>query len=1375
MFVNNDGTQIVGQIFTSNGEKSGNNFNIYSGEGFVEINNLRESLVGLYHGGFVVSWIDDNSHVNIREYDASGTALTSGFLLEHFGEPSSVRDLSLVSLSTRYIIMWVSNSNSLFYRYSDESVIQGTLSSNLISGVRWNTQTKGYLTVRKDGGTLVVEAFNELSVLQDTEIITVAGEIDDVKIKPILGVGDKAVVFYRSGGLPRSTIIDFVNDLTTGVSLIPKDEGSSWEDFISIPPFGYHVAYLSLDNDVPTFRVASSDASLSVEAEISQVPGSLTRSQASIVRIGTSSSNWMIFYRGSNSPMYIRKIFTDVAILEQKQAILPPKSASLASGGSVSVYSYTEGGTEAYYTVFDGNGIAIVSSMSVLDSPMSSHTAVRVVGFRSKPGFIIALIENNSIFIRRFNGMGSPESVAVSVISNPMLRTDFDMEITINDNVIIVYHTSELMYLELTSDNTQVTSHVIRSQVADSKPSVWYHPVTGTHILSISDSNSLTVDTVTATVSNQVLAGTLGALNHRIKGFPDGTLFIVYTISLGVYYNVNGNAINILVGEDAGDQDIVDLDVTREGLVMVLFTNSVCDNICDIALQYRLYNFVRNTIVPTSVPTWQDGHIIGNQQFGSISSYGGNGFLVSYLSEDSEGLISMYVIKSKAATPLIQYSPEFKINSFDKTLQVNPTSCGLSNGGVIVVWSGKRQDGSGWGILGQLYSSSGATVGNEFQLNDNTLSDQQYPSVGCYYRGFVVVYQSTIYKDVDIYSRRFQNDGTPSTAGVKVNTISSTQDMHPQIASHEYLDDSHVITWQSFSNQVASVIKFRRYDGEVSQYDPVADANTITDTTMRYPRVCMGEDGQFAITWQSLGTDGSRYDVYTRTYNLGGVANFANQILVNTYSDSSQSNAHCGMLPGGNFVITWQSAKPNIFNDVYGQLLSFSTGNKYGSEFQVNSDQSGNQKPTSIVTFLNGDFIITWSSSGNVYYRKFDRSGMPAITGAIANTYTDLQQSNGCVTRLGSGGLFISWESRFQDNTRQSIYGMAGKFTDLQLEVLSSTTSGNQHYSTAITRSNGGVFFAYRVPVPEGNEIRGRYLNELNEWSSSRQVDSDVDKYDTTAGSSSGYWMVSLEITNRISVTQLSSSGNPSTPSFTVADTLDVSTYSGAAVTQDSNNNLYFAIVGDNSIYVESFTFTAALNGPTLVSSEFNSRNPIILYLTKNNVVVLWETGSNGNYMRFLNSGLNVLGDSIQLFQSSANQKAIVLNDGRILVCFYVLSSGLLSCQAYLNDGSTSGSSFNLVTKNFKGEFSLLPLSNGNFMMSHATVAGNVNSLYLSECSTVGLFVRTQLVTNAATTSHSLARWQDSGYAFTFTTNNGNMDGDGQSVIVTFKDSVLSV
>ena len=85
----------------------------------------------------------------------------------------------------------------------------------------------------------------------------------------------------------------------------------------------------------------------------------------------------------------------------------------------------------------------------------------------------------------------------------------------------------------------------------------------------------------------------------------------------------------------------------------------------------------------------------------------------------------------------------FRINSYITSLQLNPSIVSLANDNYIVIWQSNLQDGSGYGIYGQILDSIGNTIGKEFKVNSYTISTQSLPSVATLINNnFVVVWNS---------------------------------------------------------------------------------------------------------------------------------------------------------------------------------------------------------------------------------------------------------------------------------------------------------------------------------------------------------------------------------------------------------------------------------------------------------------------------------------------------------------------------------------------------------------------------------------------------------------------------------------------------------
>ena len=82
--------------------------------------------------------------------------------------------------------------------------------------------------------------------------------------------------------------------------------------------------------------------------------------------------------------------------------------------------------------------------------------------------------------------------------------------------------------------------------------------------------------------------------------------------------------------------------------------------------------------------------------------------------------------------------------------------------------------------------------------------------------------------------------------------------------------------------------------------------NTFTTSNQNNPAVAIDADGDFVVTWQSSDQDGDGNGIYAQRYNASGVAQ-GSEFLVNTFTTSQQSNSAVAIDADGDFVVTWQS------------------------------------------------------------------------------------------------------------------------------------------------------------------------------------------------------------------------------------------------------------------------------------------------------------------------------------------------------------------------------------------------------------------------------------------------------------------------------------
>ncbi|MBI3463927.1 MAG: hypothetical protein HY000_12845 [Planctomycetes bacterium] len=177
--------------------------------------------------------------------------------------------------------------------------------------------------------------------------------------------------------------------------------------------------------------------------------------------------------------------------------------------------------------------------------------------------------------------------------------------------------------------------------------------------------------------------------------------------------------------------------------------------------------------------------------------------------------------------------------------------------------------------------------------------------------------------------------------------------------------------------------------------------------------------GNFVAVWSSDGQDGNGYGIYAQRYNSAGVEQ-GSEFQVNTTTTLDQRNPSVAMDNTGNFVIAWQSEDQDDSSyGVYAQRYN-SSGTAQGSEFLVNDYTTGWQANPTVAMDSDGDFLIAWESYGDgsglrIMAQLFEADGDEVGDEFRANTTTTGNQQRPSAAMDGSGDFVIAWESYGQD------------------------------------------------------------------------------------------------------------------------------------------------------------------------------------------------------------------------------------------------------------------------------------------------------------------------------------------------------------------------
>ncbi|MEH2113708.1 hypothetical protein [Nostoc sp.] len=399
---------------------------------------------------------------------------------------------------------------------------------------------------------------------------------------------------------------------------------------------------------------------------------------------------------------------------------------------------------------------------------------------------------------------------------------------------------------------------------------------------------------------------------------------------------------------------------------------------------------------------------------------------------------------------------EFQVNTFVNNSQSNSTVAIDPNGNFVISWQSFGQDGDSNGIYAQRYNSAGVAQGVEFRVNSTTSGDQNNPTGAIDADGdFVISWTGQDASGSGIYAQRYNSAGVAQGSEFRVNSTTSGDQNNSTIAIDAVGD--FVISWTG-QDASGSGIYAQRYNSAGVAQGSEFRVNSTTSGDQNSSTVAVDANGDFVVSWQSYGQDGDYYGIYAQRYNSAGVAQ-GSEFQVNTTTTTTryQLSPTIAIDAGGDFVISWQSlGQDGSGYGIYAQRYN-SAGVAQGSEFQVNNTTIADQKNPTVAMDANGDFVISWQSYGQdgdnngIYARRYNSSGVAQGSEFLVNDTTTDNQNNPSVAIAADGNFVISWQSFGQDGSSDGIYAQLYRNNGAPPIVTSGSASAlayiESHYS----------------------------------------------------------------------------------------------------------------------------------------------------------------------------------------------------------------------------------------------------------------------------------------------------------------------------------------
>ncbi len=268
----------------------------------------------------------------------------------------------------------------------------------------------------------------------------------------------------------------------------------------------------------------------------------------------------------------------------------------------------------------------------------------------------------------------------------------------------------------------------------------------------------------------------------------------------------------------------------------------------------------------------------------------------------------------------IARADDVQVNTYTTGSQIFPTVAADAEGNHVIVWQSGGSSGTDskfTSIQGQLYARDGSRLGEEFQINTYTTSNQFNPSVARSEDGdFVVVWDGGGSSGNDtsarsVQAQRFASDGSRLGEEFQVNVFTTGFQSGPVVAGSK--DGGFIVVWSSLGSGGEDMsiwsVQAHRFASDGSRLGEEFQVNTYITSTQTRPAVAKDVDGDFIVVWESFGssdTDTANFSVQGQLFASDGSRKGA-QFQVNTFTPSLQTAAETASIADNDFVITWTS------------------------------------------------------------------------------------------------------------------------------------------------------------------------------------------------------------------------------------------------------------------------------------------------------------------------------------------------------------------------------------------------------------------------------------------------------------------------------------
>ncbi|MEA3054197.1 MAG: hypothetical protein QOG72_3100 [Sphingomonadales bacterium] len=246
--------------------------------------------------------------------------------------------------------------------------------------------------------------------------------------------------------------------------------------------------------------------------------------------------------------------------------------------------------------------------------------------------------------------------------------------------------------------------------------------------------------------------------------------------------------------------------------------------------------------------------------------------------------------------------------------------------------------------------------------------------------------------------------------------------------------------------------------------------NAQTGGAQTAPAVAMLAGGGHVVVWtdaSQTGGDASGTSVKAQLFDAAG-AKVGGELLVNSFTEGSQSQPVVAGLASGGFVVTWTHGEDDVAlggdgseSSIKGQMFT-GAGARLGGEFRVNVGSSWIQEDSHVFALPGGGFAVSWSDLGvnNVFTRVYDSNGSTSGEDILASNGRQGNQNGPTGAALGADRFVVAWSHQDIDgNFDHGVYGQIFDYAGNRLSAefsLSTVIAGIQAAPDMAALAGGG-------------------------------------------------------------------------------------------------------------------------------------------------------------------------------------------------------------------------------------------------------------------------------------------------------------------------------